>query len=134
MRAYGSSVLRYGPIVIAVGGAAGSGARWLVINQAGHHAFPWSTLAVNIVGAFILGLLVHPAPTEQRELIRLGVGVGFCGGLTTFSSVALSLAEQLRDGRSATAGSYLLASVVVGVAAVAAGAMVRRLVDPEPVR
>ncbi len=123
-------MLKYSPIVVAVGGAAGAGSRWLVADLAGAHAFPWPTLAVNIVGAFILGLLVHPAPTERRELIRLGVGVGFCGGLTTFSSFALSLAEQLRDGRLGTASSYLVVSLLIGVAAVIAGAFVRRRVDP----
>ncbi len=129
MRAYGSPVLRFSPIVVAIGGAAGAGTRWLVGDLAGFQTYPWATLTVNIVGAFILGLMVHPARTERRELIRVGVGVGFCGGLTTFSSFALALAQQLGDGRVGTAGSYLVTSLLVGVVAVIAGAYVRRWAD-----
>ncbi len=123
-------MLKYSPIVVAIGGVAGAGSRWLVTDLAGPHAFPWPTLAVNIAGAFILGLLVHPAPTERRELIRLGIGVGFCGGLTTFSSFALALAEQIRDGRLGTAGSYMVVSLLAGLTAVIAGALARRRLDP----
>jgi len=123
-------VLRLNPIVVAVGGAAGAGLRWLVTDLAGHNAYPWATLAVNIVGAFILGLLVRPASTERQETVRVGIGVGFCGGLTTFSSFAVALAQQLRDGRVGTAGSYLVVSLLLGVAAIIAGAFMRRRLDP----
>lgn len=130
MRAYGSSVLRLNPIVVAVGGAAGAGLRWLVTDLAGHNAYPWATLVINIVGAFILGLLVRPASTKRSETVRLGIGVGFCGGLTTFSSFAVALAQQLSDGRISTASSYLVVSMSVGVIAIIAGALTRRRFDP----
>jgi len=130
MRAYGSSVLRLNPIVVAVGGAAGAGLRWLVTDLVGHNAYPWATLVVNIVGAFILGLLIRPSTTERQETAKLGLGVGFCGGLTTFSSFAVALAQQLRDGRVVTASSYLVVSLLVGILAIIAGALTRRRFDP----
>lgn len=76
---------------------------------------------VNVVGCFLLGLLI----TVDRSTTVL-LGAGFAGGLTTFSTFSLELAELLDDGEAAIASSYLLASLVLGLAAVGAGRAVAR--------
>jgi len=84
---------------VAVGGAVGAVARYLVARVAAASlgpAFPYGTLTVNLVGSLILGLLAGfaigrvtvPAP------IRLLVGVGFCGSFTTFSTFAVETLTQ----------------------------------------
>ena len=117
-------------LVVAAGGAIGATARWAVIEQVGLHAFPWALLIVNAVGSFVLGLVAFRAAGGRRELVRLGVGVGFCGGLTTFSGFAVAAAELGRDERLGTAVSYVTWSLVIAVAAIALGATVRRRLDP----
>lgn len=112
---------------IALGGAAGTLARaglleaWPV--RAG--AWPWTTFAVNLAGAFVLGAVathLHDRASLGRPLL----GTGFCGALTTFSTLEL---EVLRLGRGHAVGlaaGYLVASVVAGFAAVLAGSAVAR--------
>lgn len=117
---------------VALGGASGAGVRWLIETVVGDPAFPWALLAVNIVGAFVLGLVAFRTATGHRELLRLGVGVGFCGGLTTFSAFAVATADLLRDERATTATVFVTVSFALAVAAVLSGATLRRRFDPEP--
>ena len=86
---------------------------------------PWELLIVNTAGSFVLGLVAFRVATGGREIVRLGLGVGFCGGLTTFSSFAIAAAELGRDEQTATAVIFVIASVVAAVIAVMAGAAVR---------
>ena len=120
-------------LAVAAGGASGAAVRWLVETQSGDHAFPWALVIVNVVGAFGLGLVAFRTATGHRETLRLGVGVGFCGGLTTFSAFAVTGADLLRDDRGPTAASFVGVSLVLAVVAVVAGAGLRRRLDPEPV-
>ncbi len=102
---------------VAVGGAAGAATRWAVVAAASTGAdFPWPTLLVNIVGCFVVGLLAR-AP---RTTVLL-VGLGFAGGLTTFSTFSVELAGLLRNGHAGIGLAYLGASLILGVAAVIAG-------------
>lgn len=96
----------------------------------GPRAIPWELVVVNVVGSFVLGTVAFRVTTGRREWLRLGVGVGFCGGLTTFSAFAVDTAEMLRDERLGAAGFFLAVSTVGAVAAVAAGARLRRRFDP----
>lgn len=102
---------------VAAGGAAGAGVRWAVVSAVGGSgSFPWWTLAVNLAGCLVLGSLWR-AP---RQLALLA-GTGFCGGLTTFSTFSVELAAMLDRGDGALAAAYLAASMIGGIAAVAAG-------------
>jgi CrcB protein len=92
--------------------------------------WPWATFAVNIVGAFALGYFV----TRLQERLPLSafkrpfLGTGFCGALTTFSTMQVELLRMLDAGHVALAGEYALASVLAGFAAVMlATALVRRV-------
>ena len=118
-------------LVVATGGVAGAGIRWLVDTAAGDHGFPWALLAVNVVGAFALGLVAFRSASGHRELLRLGVGVGVCGGLTTFSAFAVAAADLLRDERAASATTFVVASLGLAVLALWAGAALRRRLDPD---
>lgn len=114
-------------LLVAAGGAAGAGLRWAVFEawpDAGGRA---ALLAVNLVGSFLLGAaLALPAEAVDRWHAALhdGIGTGFCGGLTTFSTLAVEVAALGRDGRGALGAGYLAATVVLGLLAVLAGARV----------
>jgi fluoride exporter len=92
--------------------------------------FPWPVFLLNVVGSAILGAalaedLAHP---RADVLLRDGIGIGFCGGLTTFSTFAVEVVDLSRDGRTGLAATYLVASVVVAIAAALAGAAAFRRV------
>jgi CrcB protein len=118
-------------LAVALGGASGAGARWLIQTGAGEHSFPWALLVVNVAGAFVLGLVAFRSATGHREMLRLGVGVGFCGGLTTFSAFAVAAADLLRDDRTSTAATFVTVSFVLALTALLGGAALRRHLDPE---
>ena len=99
-----------GFIVVA---AAATLARALATAGQAPGKIPWRTLAVNVLGAFALGLLV----TSNWLDDPLIVGVAGLGSLTTFSTVAAETAGLLDDGHKRLAMAYLGLSLVVGVAA-----------------
>lgn len=76
--------------------------------------WPWATFAVNIVGAALLGywFTTLPHTSYRRPLLT----TGFCGALTTFSTVQLELVEMIDAGRTGLAALYLAASVAAGLA------------------
>ena len=82
-------------------------------------ALVWSTVGINIVGSFLLGLLVaeHWFDRDLRE----GLGVGFLGGFTTFSTFSVQAVLEVDAGEPARALAYVLASVLGGLAAATAG-------------
>jgi fluoride exporter len=115
-------------IAIAVGGAVGSVLRHFVNLWAERWfggGFPWGTLAVNIAGSFVLGALVGllafraDMPAHWRALI----GVGFCGGLTTFSTFSMDAVLLVERGQWALAAAYVAASVILALGAFALGLM-----------
>ena len=105
-------------LLIAAAGAAGVLARYGIAQAFGAAAGPWSVLGINVVGSFAIGMLAGAGASEDARAI---VGVGFLGGFTTFSTFSLDVFADLEDGRIARALTYVAASVVLGVAAAAAG-------------
>lgn len=117
-------------LAVAVGGAAGAGARWAVVNAVSSAGFPWPVFALNVVGSVVLGILLaeewsHP---RARLLLHDFGGIGFCGGLTTFSTFAVEVVNLTRDGDANTAILYAFASVVATIAGVLSGAAALRSV------
>ena len=110
-------------VVMAVfaGGCAGGLVRYLV----GEHGpgrtalFPWPTFTVNVAGAFVLTLLVVMAieVLGPSTYLRPLVGTGFCGALTTFSSIVVSIDELVAHGHADVAVAYLVATLSAGFAA-----------------
>lgn len=119
-------------LAVAAGGAAGAALRWAVLaaSGGGGGGFPWAVLALNVAGSVVLGVLMaeewsHPS---ARLVLHDLAGIGFCGGLTTFSTFAVEVADLAGDGRLGTAAVYGAASLVGAVVGVAAGAgALRRL-------
>jgi CrcB protein len=109
---------------IFVGGAIGALARYGMAEALPHHrgSWPWATFAVNIAGALLLGYLTTrlqerlPPSAYRRPLL----GTGFCGGLTTFSTMQVELLQMLDAGERGLAAGYAAASVAAGVVAIAA--------------
>ncbi|KIQ94239.1 hypothetical protein LH47_01657 [Anoxybacillus thermarum] len=72
---------------VALGGALGALCRYGVAVVFPFLSFPWGTLLVNYVGSFLLGAMTsYVGKRKMAEWLRLGIGTGFCGGLTTMST------------------------------------------------
>ena len=119
--------------LIALGGGLGTAlrygvsvgmARWLGVG------FPWGTLTANVVGSFLLGVVMEAS--GERELFgvqaRLVLGAGVLGGFTTYSSFNLETIRLAEQGAWGRAGLYVAASVIVCLLAGVGGvALVRGL-------
>lgn len=117
--------------VIALGGAAGTLGRVELgrLIPTTTNGFPWPTFAANITGAFIIGVVIvlvldRLPPTRY---VRPLIGTGFCGGLTTFSTLAVEIDLLVKAGRLALAIGYLAASLGAGMIAVFAGMALARI-------
>ena len=105
-------------IYIAVFGALGCVARYFLsgwtYDKLGWH-FPWGTLSVNTLGAFIIGLIMELGLRNANipANLRIGLVTGFLGGLTTFSTFSYETFKLLEDGQFTVAFANVLASVAV---------------------
>lgn len=113
---------------IAIGSALGGMARYACSRAVAlryGETFPWGTLAVNVAGSFVIGLIAALTGPDSRVVIspnaRQFVMVGLCGGFTTFSSFSLQTLELVRNRDFAEAGGNILLSVAACLAAVAIG-------------
>lgn len=114
-------------LVVIAGGILGTAARegltlW-VPDVAG---LPAAILLVNLLGAFVLGMLLEVLVRRGRDdgarrVLRLAGGTGFCGGFTTYSTLAVGIVTLLDHGSTGTAVVYGIGTVVVGAAATIAG-------------
>lgn len=108
----------------AVGGALGASLRWAVLTATPASLFPWPVFLVNVAGSLVLGALMaeewkHPT---ARLLLHDGGGIGFCGGLTTFSTFSVEVVDLAKDGHTDIAVLYALTSVGGAILALVAGA------------
>ena len=104
---------------LIAGGTLGTLSRYLLagfIYQIFGTNFPWGTLAVNLLGCFIIGFLNALAETKflLGPNVRLFFMVGFCGAFTTFSTFMLETSNLMKDGENFLAFANVAASVVVG--------------------
>lgn len=120
-----------GPVLaVAVGGALGGCARYGVdmLLPTLNGGLPWGTLSVNVVGAFLLALLlilvleVWP-PTRY---VRPFLAVGMLGSFTTFSTLMVDVDQLFAAGNHTTATAYLAASLAAGLAATSLGLLIGR--------
>lgn len=102
------------PLLVAAGAFVGAPLRYLLATRYDAADWPWGTLAVNVVGSFLLGLLSGLAVSGATSAL---LGVGFCGGFTTYSSFAVQT-HRLGPARGA---AYAVATVGVSLAACALG-------------
>jgi CrcB protein len=118
-------------LLVGAGGFLGAIARYLVdgwVSAATGGRFPFGTMAVNLTGAFVLGVL-FALSVERGGLpasIRVPVLIGFIGAYTTFSTLMLESWRLVEDGSYAVAAGNLIGSIVFGMLAVVAGLAVGR--------
>jgi len=106
---------------IALFGAAGCIARYLIsiwVHDTLGRSFPYGTLLVNILGAFLIGFVMEFAirSTHLSSNLRTGITIGFLGGLTTFSTFSYETFRLLEDGKFIIAAANVLVSVILCLA------------------
>lgn len=112
-------------LLVLLGGAVGAPARYLtdlVVQSRHRFRLPFGTLAVNVAGSFVLGLVASLAAhgSVATWVVTL-VGTGFCGALTTFSTFSFETVRLVESGRAAAALGNVLVSLGAGLVAVALG-------------
>lgn len=108
-------------LIVGLGGALGAVMRYLIglIPFNPDNGFPVKTFIINVVGAFVIGIVAAlAAKNAMNPKLVLFLKVGICGGFTTFSSFALETDQLLMKGQSFTAVLYVLLSIFAGVLAV----------------
>ena len=121
----------YNVMLVGLGGFLGSISRYVTVRALDsklNAIFPYGTLAVNILGSFVLGIVYVMATgkTGMTENTRLFLGAGFCGGFTTFSAFVFENFTMLEQKMVGTSLLYIVASVLAGIVALAAGIWVTR--------
>jgi CrcB protein len=118
--------------LVFIGGGLGAAVRHLVNLAAARLfgiAFPWGTFGVNVTGSFLMGLLVAWLATKYEgggQDLRLFLATGVLGGYTTFSSFSLDAVALWERGAHLAAVAYVIGSVVLSIAALAAALAICR--------
>lgn len=118
-------------LAVALGGAIGSVARFLMMSGIGHFwrsSFPLSTFLVNVLGSFVIGALAEIMLQHGHFslTLRAFLVVGILGGFTTFSAFSLDAGLLIQKGELFLASLYAIASVVVSLLAFFAGMFIFR--------
>jgi CrcB protein len=115
-------------LAVFAGGCLGGWARYTITSTwpARPGRFPWSTFYVNVVGAFILGLVVAIASRLSSRFARPLLGTGFCGAFTTFSAVVVTTDQLFVHRHQQIAIAYLATSALSGLVAAALGLVLGR--------
>ncbi len=120
-------------ISIFLGGGIGAVTRYLIsINMAKQIQvnLPFATFLVNIIGCFVIGFLyfLFIEKSDISPALKLSLTVGFCGGLTTFSTFSLELFEMVGNHQFFHAFSYIILSVIICLIMTAIGAYFAKLI------
>ncbi len=127
---------------VALGAGAGAVCRAAVDRTLTHRVgltrLPWATLAVNVVGSLILGFMLgwsalvaassSAAQAESARTLELIIGIGFAGGLTTFSTFSWESWNLIKEGRDRGMLVYAALTIGLGLAAVVLGTAMGRAV------
>jgi CrcB protein len=114
---------------VALGGAIGASARYLTGLAALRimgPGFPWGTLAVNVIGSFLMGVLVVVLAQLSANRFSPLLMTGLLGGFTTFSAFSLDAVTLWERGDTGPAMAYVAVSVVLSLAALVAGLIMAR--------
>ena len=104
-------------LLVALGAALGATTRFWVAHHLDGRT-PVGTLVVNVVGSFVLGLVVGAGTSAETFAL---LGTGFCGGLTTYSAFAVQTRDQAQRRGLAAGSAYAAATVSLALAACAVG-------------
>ena len=118
---------------IFLGGGIGSVFRYVIskifiINK---NSFPWSTLIANFIGCFIIGIILgwYVNNDKQYSDLYIFLSIGFCGGLTTFSTFSVEGLTLFKNGDFLIFITYLLTSIIGGLLLVALGYYISQLIN-----
>ena len=121
-------------IYIAIGGAIGSVFRYLIsvkINKIWLHSFPLATFLINILGCFILGIII--GFLDKQEIVNANFKwfliTGFCGGFTTFSTFSLESVNLIENENSLLALLYICLSIFIGLLSIWMGLSIVKYFD-----
>jgi CrcB protein len=124
-----ASLLKY--LVVGVGGFLGAIARYMLGTYIGNRygvRFPYGTFVINMSGCFLIGLILTLlARTTASQYWRYLIPIGFIGAYTTFSTFEYETLRAVQDGQVMTGLLNVVLSVIVGYAAVWAGAALGRV-------
>ena len=116
-------------LLVALGGALGSAMRYLTAILLARHytgSIPLATLVVNVLGCFLIGLLIGLC--SETTYLRLLFITGFCGGFTTFSTFTAESYVMFREGAYGLALLYIAGSLLIGLLALWVGLYVSRII------
>lgn len=120
-------------LIVIIGSAIGGGLRYWLSNAVYKYlpvTFPYGTLAVNIIGSLILGLIVFVF--DEKELLnnqlKIFLTIGFCGGFTTFSTFSLETFNLIRDSEYLFAALNVLANLLFCVLGVFLAYIISKLI------
>lgn len=119
-------------LLVALGAAVGAPLRYLVdraVQARFGSLFPWGTFVVNVVGSFVLGTVVGAvAVGAAPATVAAGVGVGFCGALTTYSTFSYETLRLVESGAYRLGLLNAAGTLAATLAAAAAGVAMARVV------
>jgi len=114
-------------VLVAAAGALGAVIRYWIGTAIGVRSFPWATLGINVVGSFLLGVVLGgPGQGRWSPTLIAALAVGFLGAFTTFSTFAFEATSLVRDDRAGIAFAYVAASLALGLATSALGFVLAR--------
>ncbi|GEQ85752.1 putative fluoride ion transporter CrcB [Patiriisocius marinistellae] len=119
-------------LLVFIGGGLGSSLRYIVGSyfSSNTSTIPYGTLLVNVLGSFIIGILLGELlknHTLSNALLLL-LATGFCGGFTTFSAFAFENFELLKSGNYTAFLGYTLGSIALGILAISVGVWVSKVI------
>lgn len=119
--------------LVAIGGAIGSVLRYAMMNFVGKAAginFPYGTLAVNVTGSLLMGILIGALARfiDGGSELRLFLAVGVLGGFTTFSAFSLDVVTMIENNNISGAAIYVISSVLFSIIALFLGLVVTRII------
>lgn len=119
-------------LIVTLGSGIGGLLRYVVSDVVYKYSpslFPYGTLTVNIIGSFIIGLVIFYLDSLKliSSEMRLFLTVGLCGGLTTFSTFSYETVKLIQDSQHLIAGANILLNVFVTILAVLLAAFISKL-------